>query len=82
MMQPPPSRRRASTEARLTYQVPITLVLKMRCQISSVAPARSAWGTTWVHPALLTSTSSRPQRSTAAATSATACDSSDTSACT
>ena len=50
------------TAATVTCQVPMTLTSKMRRHTSGVAASRSPWGMTWVVPALLTSTSSRPWR--------------------
>jgi len=60
--------RSSGRAARLRYQVPSRLTSRMRWKISSVTPSRSACGISAVVPALLTTMSSRPKCSIAAAT--------------
>src|SRR6185437_14436235 len=82
MTAPSPDSRRAGTQARVMCQGPSTFTPKIRSQTSSVAASRSACGMSCVVPALLTSTSIRPNSAWAAAASATQALSSATSACT
>jgi hypothetical protein len=60
--------RSAGRAATVMAHVPKTLTSKMRRQTSTDADARSWCGITAVVPALLTSVSIRPQRSSATAT--------------
>ena len=65
----PPASRSAGMAATDMAHVPKTLTSKIRRHTSTVAASRSWCGITAVVPALFTSVSRRPQRSSAAATS-------------
>ncbi len=55
--------RNSGIAALVSHQVPNTFTSKVLRKISSVSASRSVWGTTVVHPALLTNRSSFPNRS-------------------
>src|SRR5262245_8716676 len=77
---PSPLALRWGMARRMRRKVPSRLTSRMRRKTSSVTASRSAWAMTWVTPALLTSTSRRPKRSTVVAISRSASSASDTSA--
>ena len=60
---PSEASRRCGMACLVSHQVPKTFTEKVFSKISSVSASRSSWATTVVHPALLTSRSSRPKRS-------------------